>query len=640
MINGQTPSLFLTSREQKNQVDNLIISSCENCEVGFTITFKSPSEDRLLHVEPLYINDEVQIFGENEKSKFLNPIKAFMNSDHQRTWRGVVSFISSKKIIVINRGAKVNTSLHRYSLKKSVDSVSLSLTTEAVEALREDLSPSYSTSDCKLPAILFNEADIPPPREPVSDIQFFDERLTDSQKHAVRFALAQEAFCIIKGPPGSGKTTIVCELVRQLDRSGESALICTPANGSLDNIIEILWAQGFRDFLRLGKPSRANPELSGNSIDVLLSPVRSATPRGSSRTFFGNRQQRTGINTQNSKSNSSNYSYGYKKRLEEVLTERKIIFSTLIAASAKSKLDTFYSSLGKRFDVLIIDEVTKTLLACCLIPLPFTKRAIILGDPEQISPLDTLASHSEELKYSLLDLMAHRSAFAELTYDLTEQYRMNPIILKFCQENFYQHVYFDCKTMACRLSDISNLKSWPTLLFIDTSDCRMHETNDNGFYYNEFESLLVSNYVRFLIDHGVSQNSIGVMSREKTQVKLLCGDLEDLPNVSVKHIEGFQGREKDVVIISLVRSNTERTFGENIQKKRLNLAISRAKRHLVIVGDSRTVSDDPLLHALIAYFEAHGKVISPCKVNKIEGTDPDLEEFWHKPKSSSSPVKL
>ncbi|CAH2354596.1 DNA polymerase alpha-associated DNA helicase A [[Candida] railenensis] len=510
------------------------------------------------------------------------------------------------------------------------------------------------------------------PQSSPSVKSFFDANLNDSQKSAIEFALSSP-LTIIHGPPGTGKTYTLIELIKQLSfNKNERVLVCGPSNISVDTILERLSAVFTNDevqetskkkrssrnsdkkslspekLIRIGHPARLLPTNLAHSLDVL-----SKTNYGSGNTdskeilldlqkeiseTLGKikkckRYSERRVLWSDLKVLKKDLREREKKVTEELLMGAKVILSTLHGAGAY-ELTSLYkthaeldSESNPLFDTIIIDEVSQSLEPQCWIPIINhigAKRLIIAGDNMQLPP--TVKSNSGDLSLSKLNIKDKNGeeSVADLEFTLFDrlvqdldgnlykklldtQYRMNAKIMKFPSEELYDGKLKAHKSVA----DIT-LSQLPNVNMVDETEnvCIWYDTqggdfpekstdNENndiigsgGSKFNELEALLCIQHVEKLLNSGVKSEHIGIISPYNAQVSLLKKSLNESTSIDadsevieISTVDGFQGREKDAIIVSLVRSNDNREVGFLRDKRRLNVAITRPKRQLCIIGD-------------------------------------------------------
>lgn len=582
---------------------------------GNLLYFSSPGNDRQLHRVKLSVNDDVLI--EIEKEDKDEPLLNYSIRDIYSNTRadvkiqGVIFSLSTKYIVVTVRpNLKFDTDSKTFTIRKVADSVTFDRLRKALLDLQE---PSQTYHGCNLDHIFFKEAPIPEPGR-LGNITFYNKNLDASQREAVRFALAQEKLCLIYGPPGTGKTTTIIEILMQLNKKDKRVLVCSPSNNAVDNMMEKLKAEEVKGILRLGNPARANPGLQELTLDVIMRKTFPHATLGFNRKVNHHTLQEAERNSVNNGRLVINpFSSRTSQVLIATLMAHRIIFSTLTSASPYEKLGYLINGAHERFDVVIIDESSQALQAACWIALPLAKCAILVGDPNQLAPTVVDRSAASELEKSLMHVFAEIPEFGRISTDLRHQYRMHEDIMKWPSKTFYSDILIADESVKHRkLDEICNLKNWPTLLLIDTRDCNFTELrqDDDLSCANEHEVEIVYELVKFYIKHGLKQEDIGVITPYKLQVKFIMSRLEKFPNVRVKTVDGFQGREKEVIIISFVRSNPSDQIGFLCDKNRINVAVTRAKKHLAIVADSWTVSSDSTVESLMEYMKSRAQVLS------------------------------
>ncbi|KAI1493182.1 P-loop containing nucleoside triphosphate hydrolase protein [Biscogniauxia mediterranea] len=454
-------------------------------------------------------------------------------------------------------------------------------------------------------------------------IEWIDPTLNDSQKDAIRFALASKEVALIHGPPGTGKTHTLIELILQMVKRNMRILVCGPSNISVDNIVERLSPHKV-PILRLGHPARLLPSVLNHSLDVLTQTSEAGLIVKDVRSEMDAKQ----ASIKKTKSGKERKAiYGDLKELRKEYREReRRCVSTLIGGS-KVVLATLHGAgsfqlKNEEFDVIIIDEASQALEAQCWVPLLAAKKAVCAGDHLQLPP--TIKSTNSKVKpkvkegqsiikgmtleTTLFDrlLSLHGPAIKRM---LTTQYRMHEKIMRFPSDELYESKLVAADAVKGRL-----LKDLPyevqdtedtnePVIFIDTQGGEFPEKNEEEetgkkgsvrslfaeSKSNEMEAALVRNHVRKLVDAGVKPEDIAIVTPYNAQLGLLAPLKETFPGIELGSVDGFQGREKEAVVVSLVRSNTGGEVGFLSEKRRLNVAMTRPKRSLVVVGDSETV---------------------------------------------------
>ncbi|SPQ18669.1 80f67aa2-ff00-4db9-a73a-690f3cb75107 [Thermothielavioides terrestris] len=475
-------------------------------------------------------------------------------------------------------------------------------------------------------------------RDPeVGEIEWVDPTLNDSQKDAIRFALASREIALIHGPPGTGKTHTLIELILQLLKRNQRILVCGPSNISVDNIVERL-APHKVPLIRLGHPARLLPSVLNHSLDVLTRTSEAGAIVKDVRAEMDAKQASI-RKTRNAKERRAIYADLKELRKEYRERERRCV-SDLVAGS-KVVLATLHGSgsfqlRDEQFDVVIIDEASQALEAQCWVALLAAKKAICAGDHLQLPPTikslnskmtkpsstkgkDVAAAADEPtikgatLETTLFDrlLKLHGPSIKRM---LTTQYRMHEKIMRFPSDELYEGKLIAADAVKARLlrdlpyevADTDDTTE--PLVFIDTQGGDFPEKNEDeqqdaagggkkltksSLYgdskSNEMEAALVKQHVRRLVDAGVKPEDIAVVTPYNAQLAILAPLKETFPGIELGSVDGFQGREKEAVIVSLVRSNADGEVGFLGEKRRLNVAMTRPKRSLTVIGDSETV---------------------------------------------------
>ena len=444
-----------------------------------------------------------------------------------------------------------------------------------------------------------------------------DSSLNESQVEAVQFALSARDVGLIHGPPGTGKTTAVVEVIRQAIRRGRKVLACAPSNMAVDNVFQRLLGFGER-VVRLGHPARVLPELREHTLDLLVERhrdvqiARKLVKQAMSLFREAGKYRRTAPKPGERKQlRDDARSLLADARKMEFQAAESILGSAAVICATTTGIDS--QLLGpRRFDLVVIDEACQSTEPGCWIPLLRGDRLVLAGDHCQLPP--TVVSQeaaAEGFGTSLFERLINHYG-PEIARRLTEQYRMHQSIMEFASRELYdgQLVAHD-SVRGHRLCDLpevaaSRLTEWPVEL-IDTAGASYDEElePDGESRLNRQEAELVARKVRELLDAGVAARDIAVISPYGAQVRLLR-EMLDVPGLEIDSVDGFQGREKEAVVISLVRSNPKGEIGFLGDIRRMNVAMTRARRKLLMVGDSATLGGHPFYSRLLEYCEAIG----------------------------------
>ncbi len=467
----------------------------------------------------------------------------------------------------------------------------------------------------------------------------FDESLDASQRSAVRFALEAGDIALLHGPPGTGKTTTLVELIRQAVARGEKVLACAASNMAVDNLFERLLSAGVRA-VRLGHPARVLPELRAHTLDLLVENhadvrlarqlVRQATSLRDKASRW--RRARPEPGEKQALREEAKQLMNDARRLEALAVAHLLDTAEVLCATLTS-LDS--ELLGRRnFDLAVIDEACQTTEPACWIPLLRCERVVAAGDHCQLPP--TVVSpdaQREGFAVSLLERLM-RTDSETLSRRLDVQYRMHASIMGFSSAEFYEGTLVAAQEVAGHLlADLPGILAdqWTTtpIHFIDTAGASFDEElePDGESRRNPGEAEVVQRVVGLLVDRGLSAREIGVIAPYAAQARLLrerfastttdraigAGRFEGL---EIDTVDGFQGREKEAIVISLVRSNPTGEIGFLGDVRRMNVALTRARRKLVVIGDSATLAHHDFYQRLLDYLQAANAYHSVWEFNE------------------------
>ena len=462
----------------------------------------------------------------------------------------------------------------------------------------------------KLRDILLGIAE--PRFEPEKPIQTLDQ-LNPPQEDAVRFALSCRDFAIVHGPPGTGKTTTLVEIIRQAVARGQRVLACASSNTAVDNILERL-VRTTPHVVRVGHPARVTESLREHTLDEL---VREHESTEIVRELM---RESESLMRQASKSTRSHEAYrraGEMRSEARILQnqarslERQAIQYVLDASDVICTTTTIDDDLlgSRKFDLVVIDEACQCTEAGVWQAILRAERVVFAGDHCQLPPtvLSDVASR-EGMKTSLMERLVSQIG-PNVYRRLTVQYRMHDLIMRFSSDQFYDDALVaDVSVASHLLTDLPNILESPftnrPVTFIDTAGAEYDEEiePDGLSKLNPREANLVIRIVRQLLDAGVTGDQIAIIVPYAAQVRLVRSRL-NLDGLEIDTVDGFQGREKEVVIISLVRSNDRREIGFLGDTRRTNVALTRARRGLIVVGDSATFASHPFYASMFEYFE-------------------------------------
>ncbi|KAH7101714.1 P-loop containing nucleoside triphosphate hydrolase protein [Auriculariales sp. MPI-PUGE-AT-0066] len=551
----------------------------------------------------------------------------------------------------------------------------------------------------------------------VTDLTFLDASLNPSQQTAVRFALESIEVACIHGPPGTGKTHTLVEIVRQLVARNKSVLICGASNLAVDNLLERLVRHQLA-VTRIGHPARVMETLHNSTLDaqtarseqfVLAQDVKKDIDNAMNVLSGKGKGKLRGPERRKMWDEVKELRKEYRKReggvVTSVLKQAKVVLATCHGAGGRQLH-------GRNFDVVIIDEATQALEAVSWIPIFKGHKLILAGDNCQLPPTvistgqkkraakitkptatkvgkptkkvqttptsppaeaQTPDSQSDDsadggnsdsapettvtvqltakiaapkraaakgtltipksLEVTLFDRLEQMYG-PDVKRMLTMQYRMHEQIARFPSKTLYSNALVAHESVAKhKLSELPSCLSGSTeasdaldvpVVFFDTAGCQFFErlegestdggpqrgAIEEGSRCNENEAEVVRRWVQELVDAGVTPDQIALITPYQAQVTLLSSLLKPtMPDLEIGSVDGMQGREKEAVILSLVRSNEKCEVGFLKDKRRLNVAMTRARRQLCVVGDSSTiVHGGKYLKSWMAWLEANADV--------------------------------
>ncbi|MFL5321648.1 MAG: AAA domain-containing protein [Myxococcaceae bacterium] len=438
--------------------------------------------------------------------------------------------------------------------------------------------------------------------------------LNPEQKEAVELALAAQDFFLVHGPPGTGKSHVLAEVAVQAAKAGARILCTAASNAAVDHLLDLCLRSGLRS-VRVGHPARVSPLLQEHTLDLL---VEEHPDRKISRDLFDDafellgyaRRQRTQgrsrerfANARESKAEAQKL-FDDARRLERnavsaILSKAQVICATCTALDGAA-------IAHEEFDLCLFDEATQATEPVSMIPYLRSTKVIMAGDPLQLPP--TILSEKaakEGLGVSLFErlLKDHGDGVKRM---LKEQYRMNERIMSFPSQKTYGGELRAHPSVAHReLNELLTKKlDAPPVLFLDTAGKGFDEQQEESSQslFNEGEAALVRARVEELQAAGMPTRELAVITPYAAQARYLR---ERIPNeeIEVDTVDAFQGREKDAILVSFVRSNLEQKLGFLTDLRRLNVLLTRPRRHLFLVGDSATLSSHPFYAALLEHVQ-------------------------------------
>ena len=433
----------------------------------------------------------------------------------------------------------------------------------------------------------------------IDTINFSNKHLNQSQQQAVTAIMQNEQFTIVHGPPGTGKTTTVIEAIVQLIKKNEKVLVSAPSNTAVDNISKGLIKQGIK-LLRVGNTSK---------VDSIIYPHTPEGKMGNSKAHKEIKQlkmqaeefRRMALKYKRSfgKAEREQRNLLFKevknirneiKKLQAYNEEKLFAEAEVIAGTPIGLYDAKMDQL--HFNSLVVDEAGQCIepLAWCIFPL--ADKIVLAGDHWQLPPT-VLSQEAARLGFnrSILEAAIDHNSIA---YLLNTQYRMRAAISGFSSQYFYN-------SLLKTAEHLQNTGSH--LTFIDTAGSGFNETRgpDGISLQNEGELNIVK---QLIISGEFTPSDTAFISPYSGQVTAAKDALP--PNMRISTIDSFQGQEQHSIIVSLVRSNDDGDIGFLKDYRRMNVAITRAKEQLIVIGDSATIGADKFYNEFLTYIEEHG----------------------------------
>lgn len=435
--------------------------------------------------------------------------------------------------------------------------------------------------------------------------------LNAEQLEALANARAARDFYVIHGPPGTGKSTVLTAVMGEEVAAGSKILATAASNSAVDHLLELALGAGLKG-VRIGHPGRVAERLRRHTLDEQLAehPERDVlnAMRDEAAELMGvSRRQRKQGRSRNNYGKASEARRDAKQLFRQA-TERERLLARSIIDDADVVAATLSAASGallqdRIFDLCVLDEATQATEPAALAALIRGHRVILAGDHQQLPP--TVISQdalNAGLGVSALERLVDTHP-GHMTL-LREQYRMNEAIMAYPSLSMYNGQLRAHPSVAKRNLDAGVEDAAVPFLFVDTAGKGFDEAEeaDSESLLNEGEAELVCFRVAELLDAGVPATSIGVITPYSGQARWLRRRV--VPEVAVNTIDAFQGREKDVILVTLVRSNSAGEVGFLADVRRMNVALTRARRQVVVVGDSGTLASHPYYAALIEHGQA------------------------------------
>jgi len=439
--------------------------------------------------------------------------------------------------------------------------------------------------------------------------------LNTSQNEALNQVNAAKDIGLIHGPPGTGKTTTLVTCIRHVLQTEKQVLVCAPSNSAVDLIVEKLHQKQV-PVTRLGHPARVTEEIEKHTLDAqitqnpLFKELKKIRKKGEELRRLGKQYKRSFGRAEAQERKlmlqEARFLKAEGRRLEDQMVEGILNTVAVIACTLVGANNQRISNM--RFKTVFIDESSQVLEPAAWIAISKAERVIMAGDHLQLAP--TVKS-KEALSKGFGNTIFERCINAyDIGVMLTQQYRMHPEIMAFSNQHFYQGLLTSDASILER-----PLKFERTTEFIDTAGCGYEEAlnKETLSTFNREEASFTINQLKGIVaSHDQPENySYAIIAPYKAQVELLRYFLSELKyppallkRISINSVDAFQGQERDIVLISLTRSNAQGVIGFLSEEKRMNVAMTRAKYKLLLIGDSATLSRHSFFDKLIQHYQA------------------------------------
>lgn len=445
-------------------------------------------------------------------------------------------------------------------------------------------------------------------------------KLNASQQRAVQNILAAQDLAIVHGPPGTGKTTTLVQAIKALvKKDSRPVLVVAPSNTAVDLLSEKLSEEGL-NVLRVGNPVRVSERLSALTLDSKMAShasvkdIKALKKQANEfknmahkyKRHFGKaeRDQRKALFDEAHRI-MKDVAHIEQYVIDDLLGKTQVVAATLVGSN-------HFTVRNMKYHTVVIDEAGQALEPACWIPILKAEKVVFAGDHLQLPP--TIKS-DEAAKGGLSTTLLEKcvSLHPEAVVLLEQQYRMNEAIMGYSSRVFYGDKLKAHESVASRVLFSGD----SPLAFIDTAGCGFDEKLEGTSSTNPEEAAFLIRHLSLLAmelrQAGTKPEdfpTVAIISPYKEQINILKNQLAHAPElqpyadkIAVNTIDSFQGQERDVVYISMTRSNTEGQIGFLADIRRMNVAMTRARKKLVVIGDSGTLSQLPFYADFVAYAE-------------------------------------
>ena len=431
-------------------------------------------------------------------------------------------------------------------------------------------------------------------------VEFLSKTLNENQKKAVVNSVRADDFHLIIGPPGTGKTFVIEELINQFLKEKKKILVTSWTNRSVDNVIKRIPEKENMEILRIGPVESMDAEVKKYSVPEKIKEREEKNMekiKSSDKIFYEEIKSRKKDHRLN------------KKLISEIVDRSEVVVSTVVS-SCHNFLDDV------KFDVVIMDEAGQVSSFMSLLPLLKSDKFILVGDDRQLQPIGE-ENVSEEMNLSIFNRLLE--TYPSSSNLLTIQHRMHEKIADISSEIFYDGKLETSDEAAGRTLSVSPEKNRflgpeNPVMFVDTAKVKYYEDGTGAGCSNYREAEYVSDIAALFVNCGTEADDIGIITPYVKQKNLIKNFLKknEIKNVEVDTVHKFQGREKDVILISFAKSKKNPSMEYDLkfigQESLINVSISRARKKLILIGNSETLCQSELFRKIINKIGREGRI--------------------------------
>jgi ATP-dependent RNA/DNA helicase IGHMBP2 len=564
-------------------------------------------ERLIIEVERTQHRDQAHVF---QSGKVVNLFCNARNTPGKEHEGGVINYVRDNTMVITLNSDELPDWIDDPLL--GVDVMFDEMSYREMEYAVKEVMKAEKSRVAELREILLGYQ-LPVAGRPVMDDRQHETKLNSSQRGALNNIMTSTDVAIVHGPPGTGKTTTLVEAIKATVKEERQLLVTAPSNAAVDLLVDKLSEAGLK-VLRIGHPARVTEQTLSKTLDARIAmhahyrdlrsmrkkmeQLRETAFKYKRQYGYSERQQRK-LLLQEAKALKADADVLEFYIINDLLQNSDVIACTLVGASHPTLR-------GKRYKTVFIDEAGQSLEPACWIPLLRAERVVFAGDHHQLPPtIKSVEAGKAGLSKTLFEKCIQRHP--QTAVMLQTQYRMHEAIMHFPAKYFYEG-----KLQADdRVAKVLLEPTEPPLTFLDTAGCGFTEAQDPETLsrYNEDEGRFMISQVEKLIQRLGTDNwpfSIGIITPYSAQVERLIKLAETsealsslAAHITINTVDAFQGQERDIIAISLVRSNENSEVGFLGDIRRMNVAMTRAKKKLIIVGDSATLGSHPFYLELI-----------------------------------------